>query len=97
VRRWENTPHHDPFFLPSGPEAFKRNDKNAEVRFYDSAHFALETRAAQIAADIREFLARTLPKRTLLKWRQPSRSIARRFTMNSKSSRPFHRCTGHLE
>ncbi len=54
----------DPFFVPPGAQAFKRDDKNAEVRFYDTGHFALETHAGQIAADIREFLARTLPKQT---------------------------------
>jgi pimeloyl-ACP methyl ester carboxylesterase len=48
----------DPFFLPPGAEAFKRDDRNADVRFYDTGHFALETHAAEIAADIREFLAR---------------------------------------
>ena len=52
----------DPFFLPPGAEAFKRDDRNADVRFYDTGHFALETHAAEIAADIREFLARVLPK-----------------------------------
>jgi pimeloyl-ACP methyl ester carboxylesterase len=52
----------DPFFLPAGAEAFKRDDRNAEVRFYDTGHFALETHAAEIAADIREFLGRMLPK-----------------------------------
>jgi pimeloyl-ACP methyl ester carboxylesterase len=52
----------DPFFLPPGAEAFKRDDRNADVRFYDTGHFALETHAAEIAADIREFLARMLPK-----------------------------------
>jgi pimeloyl-ACP methyl ester carboxylesterase len=34
---------------------------NAEVRFYDTGHFALETHASPIAADLREFLARALP------------------------------------
>jgi pimeloyl-ACP methyl ester carboxylesterase len=52
----------DPFFLPPGAEAFKRDDRNADVRFYDTGHFALETHAAEIAGDIREFLARTLPE-----------------------------------
>lgn len=51
----------DPFFLPPGAEAFKRDIKNADVRFYDTGHFALETHAVEIAADIRKFLARTLP------------------------------------
>jgi pimeloyl-ACP methyl ester carboxylesterase len=48
----------DPFFLPAGAEAFRRDVPNAEVRFYDTGHFALETHAAEIALDIREFLGR---------------------------------------
>jgi pimeloyl-ACP methyl ester carboxylesterase len=45
----------DPFFLPPGAEAFKRDIPNAVVRFFDTGHFALETHAAEIAAAIREF------------------------------------------
>jgi pimeloyl-ACP methyl ester carboxylesterase len=48
----------DPFFLPAGAEAFKRDIPGAVVRFFDTGHFALETHAAEIAAVIREFLAR---------------------------------------
>jgi pimeloyl-ACP methyl ester carboxylesterase len=48
----------DPFFLPAGAEAFKRDLPDADVRFVDSGHFALETHVDQIAAAIREFLAR---------------------------------------
>jgi len=46
----------DPFFLPPGAEAFRRDIPNAEVRFFDTGHFALETHAAEIAEAIREFL-----------------------------------------
>jgi len=46
----------DPFFLPAGAEAFKRDIPNATVRFFDTGHFALETHAAEIAAEIRRFL-----------------------------------------
>jgi pimeloyl-ACP methyl ester carboxylesterase len=46
----------DPFFLPPGAEAFKRDIPNADVRFFDTGHFALETHAEPIAAAIREFL-----------------------------------------
>lgn len=46
----------DPFFLPPGAEAFKRDIPEAVVRFVDSGHFALETHAAEIAAAIRDFL-----------------------------------------
>jgi pimeloyl-ACP methyl ester carboxylesterase len=45
----------DPFFLPPGAEAFKRDIPNADVRFFDTGHFALETHAEPIAAAIREF------------------------------------------
>jgi pimeloyl-ACP methyl ester carboxylesterase len=47
----------DPFFLPAGAEAFKRDIPNAVVRFFETGHFALETHAAEIAAAIRDFLA----------------------------------------
>jgi pimeloyl-ACP methyl ester carboxylesterase len=47
----------DPFFLPPGAEAFKRDIPDAVIRFFDTGHFALETHAWEIAADIREFLA----------------------------------------
>jgi pimeloyl-ACP methyl ester carboxylesterase len=47
----------DPFFLPSGAEAFKRDIPGAVVRFFDAGHFALETHAAEITTEIREFLA----------------------------------------
>ena len=48
----------DPFFLPPGAEAFKRDIPGAEVRFFDTGHFALETDCDEIAAAIRDFLAR---------------------------------------
>jgi len=50
----------DPFFLPPGAEAFKRDNPNAEVRFYDTGHFALETHHREIAGAIRDFLGRHL-------------------------------------
>jgi pimeloyl-ACP methyl ester carboxylesterase len=46
----------DPFFLPAGAEAFKRDIPAAIVRFFDTGHFALETHAAEIAMAIGEFL-----------------------------------------
>jgi pimeloyl-ACP methyl ester carboxylesterase len=49
----------DPFFLPRGAEAFRRDIPDAVVRFFDTGHFALETHAKEIAAAIREVLART--------------------------------------
>jgi pimeloyl-ACP methyl ester carboxylesterase len=50
----------DPFFLPPGAEAFKRDNPGAEVRFYDTGHFALETNHREIADAIRDFLGRKL-------------------------------------
>jgi pimeloyl-ACP methyl ester carboxylesterase len=47
----------DPFFLPPGAEAFKRDIPGAVIRFFDTGHFALETHAAEIAAAIRNFFA----------------------------------------
>ena len=49
----------DPFFLPPGAEAFKRDIPGAEVRFFDTGHFALETHCEEIATAIREFLPRS--------------------------------------
>ena len=46
----------DPFFLPPGAEAFKRDNPSAVVRFFDTGHFALETHAREIAESIRDFL-----------------------------------------
>jgi pimeloyl-ACP methyl ester carboxylesterase len=48
----------DPFFLPAGAEAFKRDIPKAVVRLVDAGHFALETHAREIAGTIRDFLAR---------------------------------------
>ncbi|MCK9687011.1 alpha/beta fold hydrolase [Scleromatobacter humisilvae] len=50
----------DPFFLPAGAEAFRRDIADADVRFFDTGHFALETHADEIATAIRGFLAKTL-------------------------------------
>jgi pimeloyl-ACP methyl ester carboxylesterase len=46
----------DPFFLPPGAEAFKRDIPDAEVHFFDTGHFALETHCEDIAALIKQFL-----------------------------------------
>jgi pimeloyl-ACP methyl ester carboxylesterase len=48
----------DPFFLPPGAEAFKRDIPDADVRFFDTGHFALETHAVEIAAAICDFMSR---------------------------------------
>jgi pimeloyl-ACP methyl ester carboxylesterase len=48
----------DPFFLPAGAEAYKRDIPGADVRFFDTGHFALETHRAEIATAIRDFIGR---------------------------------------
>ncbi len=45
----------DPFFLPEGAEAFKRDIPSARVKFFETGHFALETHAQEIAQEIKDF------------------------------------------
>ena len=49
----------DPFFLPAGAEAYRRDIPGGDVRFFDTGHFALETHCAEIATAIRDFIGRT--------------------------------------
>jgi pimeloyl-ACP methyl ester carboxylesterase len=51
----------DPFFLPAGAEAFKKDLPNAIVKFFDTGHFALETHHREIGEEILSFLS-TLPQ-----------------------------------
>lgn len=46
----------DPFFLPAGAEAYRRDLPDADVRFLDTGHFALETHVVAIAEAIAGFL-----------------------------------------
>lgn len=39
----------DPFFIPAGAEAFKKDNKHATIEFLDAGHFALETHTGHIA------------------------------------------------
>ncbi|WMO16119.1 alpha/beta fold hydrolase [Pseudoalteromonas piscicida] len=52
----------DPFFLPDGATAWKKDIPNAEVHFYDTGHFALETHQSEIIPVIKRFLNKTLNK-----------------------------------
>jgi pimeloyl-ACP methyl ester carboxylesterase len=72
----------DPFFLPQGAEAFKRDNPNAEVHFFDTGHFALETHNTEIASTIKAFLGSTLAadnKAGIHMPMSPSREIAGHF------------------
>jgi pimeloyl-ACP methyl ester carboxylesterase len=46
----------DPFFIPPGAEAFRRDIPSAKVVFYDTGHFALETHVEEISEQIHSFL-----------------------------------------
>ena len=48
---------HDPFFIPAGAEAYRKDLPNARVEFLNTGHFATETHSVEIAAAIKEFLA----------------------------------------
>ena len=47
---------HDPFFIPPGAEAFRRDIPHATIQFLDTGHFALETHVEEVAAAMRNFL-----------------------------------------
>ena len=49
---------HDPYFVPAGAEAFRRDNPNAVVQFLDTGHFALETHVEEIALATRQFFAK---------------------------------------
>jgi len=46
----------DPYFLPLGAQAWKRDIPKADIRFYDTGHFALETHGKEIIPVIHAFL-----------------------------------------
>jgi pimeloyl-ACP methyl ester carboxylesterase len=46
----------DPFFIPAGAEAFRKDLPNAQVQFLDTGHFAIETHVVEIVARMKEFL-----------------------------------------
>jgi pimeloyl-ACP methyl ester carboxylesterase len=48
----------DPFFIPPGAEAYRRDNPNAVVQLLDTGHFALETHAEEIATGIDQLLSR---------------------------------------
>jgi pimeloyl-ACP methyl ester carboxylesterase len=46
----------DPFFIPAGADAYRKDIPNARVQFLDTGHFATETHAIEIAAALKGFL-----------------------------------------
>jgi pimeloyl-ACP methyl ester carboxylesterase len=53
----------DPFFVPAGAQAYRRDIPNAEIQFLDTGHFALETHVVEIASAMKEFLKAGAVKR----------------------------------
>jgi pimeloyl-ACP methyl ester carboxylesterase len=51
---------YDPFFIPPGAEAYRRDNPNVIVQFLETGHFALETHVEEIALAMRQFLAKTI-------------------------------------
>jgi pimeloyl-ACP methyl ester carboxylesterase len=47
----------DPFFIPAGAEAYRKDLPSARIQFLDTGHFATETHSVKIAAAIKDFLA----------------------------------------
>src|SRR5689334_7240550 len=45
----------DPFFIPAGAEAFRKDLPNAQVQFLDTGHFAIETHVVDIAEAMKDF------------------------------------------
>jgi pimeloyl-ACP methyl ester carboxylesterase len=50
----------DPYFIPAGAEAFRKDIPSATVQFLDTGHFALETHVEDVSAAMRDFLAKTV-------------------------------------
>ena len=46
----------DPFFIPAGAEAFRKDIPNARIEFLNTGHFVLETHVVEVAAAMKEFL-----------------------------------------
>ena len=63
---------HDPYFVPAGAEAFRRDNPNAVVRFLDTGHFALETHVNEIAEAMHEFLRANLSEADFARAATPS-------------------------
>src|SRR6266566_5029100 len=48
----------DPFFIPAGAEAFRKDIPGAKIQFLDTGHFALETHVVEISAAMKDFFER---------------------------------------
>jgi pimeloyl-ACP methyl ester carboxylesterase len=46
----------DPFFVPAGAEAFRKDLPEVKIQFLDTGHFAIETHVVEIASAMKDFL-----------------------------------------
>jgi len=46
----------DPFFVPAGADAFRKDIPTAKIQFLNTGHFALETHVVEIASAMKDFL-----------------------------------------
>jgi pimeloyl-ACP methyl ester carboxylesterase len=53
----------DPFFIPAGAEAFRKDLPDARIQFLDTGHFATETHVVEIASAMEDFLVANNPNR----------------------------------
>jgi pimeloyl-ACP methyl ester carboxylesterase len=53
----------DPFFIPAGAEAFRKDLPDAKIQFLDTGHFATETHVVEIASAMEDFLLANNPNR----------------------------------
>jgi len=65
----------DPYFLPAGALAWQRDMPAADVRFYDTGHFALETHGAEIIPVIRAFLDKHIGQQAPVALHQPAEDM----------------------
>lgn len=54
---------YDPSFDPGEPERYRKDVPTAEVHVLDAGHFALDTRAAEIASYVGDFMSAQKPRR----------------------------------
>ncbi len=55
----------DPFFIPAGAEAFRKDLPDAKVEFLDTGHFAIETHVVEIASAMKTFFTANGLKRAV--------------------------------
>lgn len=66
----------DPFFIPAGAEAFRKDLPDAKIQFLDTGHFATETHVVEIASAMEDFLVANDPNRAATESKAQRRSAS---------------------